>query len=116
MVIFQSNESTSSNATELDGLKRSLEFLESEGVQPSLLVTDRNPSAKKFMREERPDIKHKFDIWHVAKSMYTILLIHTYFGCNCKCLISNDFATTKEKETFHVMKHRERIREKNTIS
>ena len=53
---------------ELEGLKRSLEWLtEDNGLVVSHLITDRHSSVKKFMRYEKPDIQHWFDVWHVAK-------------------------------------------------
>ena len=65
---FQSNEVSSSHAMELEGLKRSLEWLtEENNLTVSHLVTDRHSSVKKFLREEKPTIQHWFDVWHVAK-------------------------------------------------
>ena len=53
---------------ELEGLKRSLEWLtEENNLTVSHLVTDRHSSVKKFLREEKPTIQHWFDVWHVAK-------------------------------------------------
>lgn len=53
---------------ELEGLKRSLEWLiEDNGLAVSHLITDRHSSVKKFMRDEKPGIQHWFDVWHVAK-------------------------------------------------
>lgn len=34
------------------------------------LVTDRHPKIKAYMKKERTDIKHWFDVWHVAKGVY----------------------------------------------
>lgn len=52
---------------ELEGLKRALAFLEQNGVEVAVLVTDRHVQIKCFLRREKSDIKHEFDVWHVAK-------------------------------------------------
>jgi hypothetical protein len=53
---------------ELEGLKRSLNFLtEENNVKVTHLVTDRHSAVKKYMRENHCDIIHWFDVWHVAK-------------------------------------------------
>ena len=53
---------------ELEGLRRSLNFLiEDKNLMITDLVTDRHSSVKKYMREDRADINHLFDVWHVAK-------------------------------------------------
>jgi exopolysaccharide biosynthesis predicted pyruvyltransferase EpsI len=58
-----------SNAMEVEGLKRSLQFLKDQQLKIGALVTDRHPSITKMMREEEPykQIEHYFDCWHVAK-------------------------------------------------
>ena len=61
---------------ELEGLKRALRFLAEQGNLPAVVVTDRHASIKKYMREQQPTIRHQFDVWHVAKGMYTI--VQTY--------------------------------------
>ncbi|XP_060085555.1 uncharacterized protein LOC132564967, partial [Ylistrum balloti] len=68
--LVQSNEVKNSYNMELEGLKRCLKFLQEEGVDVSDLVTDRHSQVKKFMKTERPDINHWFDVWHVAKGVY----------------------------------------------
>ncbi|XP_033756770.1 uncharacterized protein LOC117339337 [Pecten maximus] len=68
--LVQSNEVKNSYNMELEGLKRSLRFLEEEGVSVSDLVTDRHSQVKKFMKTECPSINHWFDVWHVAKGVY----------------------------------------------
>lgn len=67
--LTQSNEVSSSNAMELEGLKRGLEFLGQEGVRVGSLVTDRHRSIAKFMREQQEEIDHYYDVWHVAKGI-----------------------------------------------
>ena len=66
---FQSNEVGSSVAMELEGLKRSLVFLEAHDATPSSFITDRHSSIKKYMREQQPTIKNQFDLWHVVDKL-----------------------------------------------
>ena len=50
---------------EKEGLKRSLELLESKGVAVDYIVTDRHPQIQKFLRDR--NVKHFYDVWHLAK-------------------------------------------------
>ena len=52
---------------EKEGLVRVLKFLEDHGLRVEVLVTDRHTQISKWVRENRPEIKHYFDVWHVAK-------------------------------------------------
>ena len=53
---------------ELEGLKRGLRHItELNGVQVHDLVTDRHVMIKSYMKTERPNMNHYFDVWHVAK-------------------------------------------------
>ena len=62
-------KSRTPNAMELEGLKRCLKFVQEEAnATVECLVTDRHVQVKKFMREENPEVRHWFDVWHVAKS------------------------------------------------
>ncbi|XP_051988963.1 uncharacterized protein LOC127648343 [Xyrauchen texanus] len=54
---------------EREGFLRSLQFLESAGLRVGAIVTDRHPSIQKYLREQRPEIQHYFDTWHVAKGL-----------------------------------------------
>ncbi|KAH9384858.1 hypothetical protein HPB48_026887 [Haemaphysalis longicornis] len=67
--VVQSNEVGGSCRMELEGLKRALEFLEQNGVEVAVLVTDRHVQIKCFLRREKSNIKHEFDVWHVAKGV-----------------------------------------------
>ncbi|KAH9366775.1 hypothetical protein HPB48_009596 [Haemaphysalis longicornis] len=55
---------------ELEGLKRSLMFLEDHGVAVELIVTDRHAQIKCLLRKEKQSIRHEFDVWHVAKAAW----------------------------------------------
>uniref|UniRef100_A0A8C1U4M5 Uncharacterized protein n=1 Tax=Cyprinus carpio TaxID=7962 RepID=A0A8C1U4M5_CYPCA len=67
--LIQSNEVGASPRMEREGFLRSLQFLESAGLRVGAIVTDRHPSIQKYLREQRPDIKHYFDTWHVSKGL-----------------------------------------------
>ncbi|KAH7973773.1 hypothetical protein HPB49_005092 [Dermacentor silvarum] len=69
MQLVQSNEVTSSGAMELEGLKRALKGLEDQKVCVRELVTYRHTQVRKHMRQNRPDIAHLIDAWHVAKGL-----------------------------------------------
>jgi len=60
---------TSSVAMEKVALERSLNFLISYGIQIDTLATDRHPAVKSLLSKNFPDIKHQFDVWHVAKNI-----------------------------------------------
>lgn len=52
---------------EKEGFERSLRQLEQRGVTVHMIVTDRHPGVMKFIRENRPNILHRYDAWHMAK-------------------------------------------------
>ena len=62
-------EVKNSNAMELEGLKRCLNHLQDERVVIAKLATDRHVQVRAHMKKERPHIIHKFDVWHLAKSV-----------------------------------------------
>ena len=66
--MLQSNEVGSSNAMEKEGFIRCIMFLYALGLSIGTLVTDRHSGIRKWV-SERLDINHRFDIWHIAKSM-----------------------------------------------
>lgn len=39
------------------------------------LATDRQVQIRSFLKKEHPDIKHQFDVWHLAKSICKKLLV-----------------------------------------
>ena len=55
---------------ELVGLQRCLEFLLLKELVVATIVTDRHRQIAKWLRENRPDISHLYDIWHVGRSEY----------------------------------------------
>ncbi|KAG9266257.1 hypothetical protein AMEX_G20781 [Astyanax mexicanus] len=65
--LIQSNEVGGSHNMEKEGLKRSLQHLESKGVAVDYIVTDRHPQIQKFLRDRQ--ITHYYDVWHLEKGL-----------------------------------------------
>ncbi|KAK0145629.1 hypothetical protein N1851_015461 [Merluccius polli] len=65
--LVQSNEVGGSHNMEKEGLKRSLQLLESKGVAVDYIVTDRHPQIQKYLREQK--ITHYYDVWHLEKGL-----------------------------------------------
>ena len=42
-------------------------MLNEEGLSVGTLVTDRHNQIAKWIRENHPEIDHRYDVWHVAK-------------------------------------------------
>ena len=55
---------------EKEGLNCCLNFLEHHDLDVDVLVTDRHKQINKWLREEHPDVKHYYDVWHVAKGTF----------------------------------------------
>ena len=75
--LVQCNEVTTSNAMELEGLKHCFQKLDDNNIEVDTLVTDRHPSVQKYMKTMRPLIKHCYDCWHIAKSVYKKIIALT---------------------------------------
>ncbi|XP_064482902.1 uncharacterized protein LOC135395739 [Ornithodoros turicata] len=67
--LVKSTEVSSSNRMEREGLERALAFLNQQDVSISMLVTDRHTEVKAFMKRTYSTIRHRFDVWHVAKGI-----------------------------------------------
>ncbi|XP_064469150.1 uncharacterized protein LOC135383732 [Ornithodoros turicata] len=67
--IVKSTEVDSSNRMEREGLQRSLQYVFKQGMTVGMLVTERHNDVKSFMRKAHPSVKHRFDVWHVAKGI-----------------------------------------------
>ena len=70
------------------GLIKLLEKIETLGVEPRSITTDRHPGVTKYLREDRPDIIHQYDIWHFTKNIKKALL---KAGKKKNCEIINDW-------------------------
>ena len=69
MLVTQFTECGNSNRMEKYGFQKILHGMEARDVNIKQITTDRHVQIKKFMREERPNICHQFDIWHVYKNI-----------------------------------------------
>lgn len=69
-VVLQSNEVGGSYHMEKEGLHRCVEFVYEQGLTIDTLVTDRHKQINKWLRESHPEVKHYYDVWHVAKGMW----------------------------------------------
>ena len=52
---------------EEEGLRRAVRKLGSNGMRISEMVTDRHKGIASYIRNELPETKHYFDVWHIAK-------------------------------------------------
>ena len=57
------------------GLERCLAKLTELGLEVGNLITDRHAQVAKWLRENYPNIDHRFDVWHIAKGEFFILQI-----------------------------------------
>ncbi|XP_077549571.1 uncharacterized protein LOC144162784 isoform X1 [Haemaphysalis longicornis] len=56
-------------AMEKEGLVRSMVKLEEQGVAIRSLTTDRHPAIRTLCRQKKPNTRHFFDVWHIAKGL-----------------------------------------------
>lgn len=54
---------------EKEGLKRSLEWLEEQGVRLDCIVTDCHPQIQKFLKEQNIT---QYDVWHLEKGKFEL--------------------------------------------
>lgn len=52
---------------DLAGLWQGLQYLERQGVGVGLLVTDSHVQIKSYVKNNKPEVVHEFDVWHMAK-------------------------------------------------
>ena len=55
---------------DLESLKRQLQYLKDSNVAVKSLVTDRHSQVSAYMSQEKPHIKHTYDVWHFAKGTH----------------------------------------------
>ena len=58
----------------IDDLKHVLQRLDEDVINISSLTTDRHKQVRSFLRKNRKDIRHQFDVWHFAKNIKKHLL------------------------------------------
>lgn len=76
-----------SNAMELESLKRQLLYLDEANVVVKKLVTDRHGQVATYMADERPDIEHNYDVWHLAKGLYFKISSSCIFIMPTRCFL-----------------------------
>ena len=54
---------------EKEGFIRGLEIFNQYELPIAMIVTDRHKQLSKWIRENLLEVKHRYDVWHVAKSM-----------------------------------------------
>ena len=64
--VVQVTETTSSNAMEYEGCKRTLNSLIQKKIPLRCLTTDRHTTITAKMKSVYPHIKHQYDVWHLA--------------------------------------------------
>ena len=57
------------NYMELERLKGCLQYIDSNAISYNVLVTDRHSQIQKFIRTEKQEKTHHFDVFHVAKGI-----------------------------------------------
>ena len=65
--VVQVTEATSSNATEYEGCKRTLNSIIKKKIPIRLLKTDRHTTITAKMSSNFPKITHQYDVWHISK-------------------------------------------------
>lgn len=81
---------------EKEGFIRGLKIFEDYDLPVKMLVTDRHKALSKWIRENLPEIKHRYDVWHVAKSM-TVFKFHPYPLSVSAFIYSSGFRKKVEK-------------------
>ena len=66
---------------EKEGLVCCVNFLQKKGFTIDTLVTDRHRQIAKWIREQLPAVQHVYDVWHVAKGVYTICVLQQRRAC-----------------------------------
>ena len=56
------------------GLQHVLQFLQQNNLEVEILVTDRRKQINKWLHETHPSITHYFDVWHVAKGIWILVI------------------------------------------
>ena len=55
------------------GLVTGLTFLSDRSISVTTLVTDRHNQIAKYMAELKPEIEHRYDVWHISKGACVIV-------------------------------------------
>ena len=68
-VTLQKDSGKGLASLELKGLQECLQDLSNVGYTINVTATDRNRQIAKLIREELPEVAHKFDPWHFIKNI-----------------------------------------------
>ena len=66
---------------EREGLHRVMDFLEKQSITIHCIVTDRHRQINKWLRETHTNVKHYYDVWHVAKGMCIYFAAFCFYLC-----------------------------------
>ena len=69
MSVTQFTECGNSNRMEKYGFQKVLPDMEARDINIKQITTDRHVQIKKFIREERTNISHQFNIWYVCRNI-----------------------------------------------
>jgi solute carrier family 8 (sodium/calcium exchanger) len=61
---------------ESEGLIRTMAYFCDMEVEIGTVVTDHHVQVIKWVRENMPNTRHEFDVWHVAKGISSCLFIN----------------------------------------
>ena len=68
-ITLQRDSGRGSASFELKGQQERLQDLSNVGYTINVIATDRNRQIAKWIREEIPEVAHKFDPWHFVKNI-----------------------------------------------
>lgn len=87
---------SSSNAMELEGLKRCKLQLEALDLKPVSLTTDRHLQIQAYMRKSWPEVEHFYDTWHISKGD------NAYVGVTVSVQITYQYRFLKQ-QLWHII-------------
>ena len=67
LLFFLEQWSKTSYHNEHAELVRGIKKIKDSGLKMEVFISDRHVQNRKWIKEELPETKHYFDIWHVAK-------------------------------------------------
>ena len=67
--IVQVSTVGNSSQMEKEGLKHHMDKFRKKEISISSLTTDRHVQIRSYKKKEHAQIKHQFDVWHVAKNI-----------------------------------------------
>lgn len=55
---------------EKEGCIRGMKYMKEQELDIDLFVTDRHPQITKWMKDNMPGTRHKFDVWHLGNHIH----------------------------------------------